>query len=378
MNSLVSLSLTASAVIFFAFARKKFVFRIDSDERSPGGKNDLFIILIIIFLTLFSGLRTGYNDTVNYIAIFNASPKLSGFFSDPSNLHPLHNPLFYFIVSFIRTFTPNYHIFLMTFAAATCTLMVNFLHQMTDREEFPLSLLLFLTLGTYVFTMAAVKQSFAMALLCPAIIALRDKRYLKFVILVTVAALIHTYAAVFFILLIFNSKPWRGRFFLLIAAAFVIMLNFESVLSSFLEYADLIGKDIADIEVFDGNGINIIRVAVYSIVPLTSLIFKRRLEAEMGHTQEILINMSICSLAFMLPGLSNGANMFGRIAAYFELGTVCVIPWIINTLFEKRSASLIKWGCSLCFIVFALYDLSDFNENYSGISLLTFIRGLGG
>lgn len=117
-----------------------------------GGRTDLFLILIIILLTLFSGLRTAYNDTANYIVIFNASPKLSEFLADSSNLHPLHNPLFYFITSLIRTLTPNYHVFLMLFAAATCTLMVTFLHKMTDREDFPLSLLLFLTLGTYIFT----------------------------------------------------------------------------------------------------------------------------------------------------------------------------------------------------------------------------------
>lgn len=70
--------------------------------------------------------------------------------------------------------------------------------------------------------------------------------------------------------------------------------------------------------------------------------------------------------------------MFGRIAAYFELGTVCVMPWMINTLFDKRSASLVKLLCALCFIAFALYDLSGFNEEYSKITLLTFIRELLG
>lgn len=378
MNSLVSLSLTVLAVIFFAFARKKFVFRIDSDESRMGGRTDLFLILIIILLTLFSGLRTGYNDTANYIVIFNASPKLSEFLADSSNLHPLHNPLFYFITSLIRTLTPNYHVFLMLFAAATCTLMVTFLHKMTDREDFPLSLLLFLTLGTYIFTMAAIKQSFAMALLCPAVVALRDRRYPKFFLLVAVAALVHTYAAVFFILLLFASKPWRARSFLLLAAALFIMLNFESALTSVLEYAGSIGKDIVDFEIFDGNRMNIFRVAVYSVVPVASLVFRKRLEPEMGHTQEILINMSICSVAFMLPGMVSGANMFGRIAAYFELGTVCVMPWMINTLFDKRSASLVKLLCALCFIAFALYDLSGFNEEYSKITLLTFIRELLG
>ena len=70
--------------------------------------------------------------------------------------------------------------------------------------------------------------------------------------------------------------------------------------------------------------------------------------------------------------------MFGRIAAYFELGAVCVMPWIIDTVFDRRSARLVRAVCAVCFIAFALYDLSDFNYGYSAITLRQFIGGLIG
>ena len=217
-----------------------------------------------------------------------------------------------------------------------------------------------------------------MAVLCPAIIALRDRKYLRFSVFVAVAALIHTYAALFFILPFFGEKPWHVRSFLLILGSMLVTLNFSQTISSVLAYADSIGKSISAEEVFDGNRMNIFRVAVYSVVPAASLLFRKRLEPVMDRTQAILINMSICSLAFMLPGTVNGANMFGRIAAYFELGAVCVMPWIIDTVFDRRSARLVRAVCAVCFIAFALYDLSDFNYGYSAITLRQFIGGLIG
>lgn len=332
--------------------------------------------VIALILVLFSGLRTGYNDTYTYIVVFRGSPTVSEFLADSSNLHPLHNPLFYFYLSLLRTVTSNYHIFLMLSAAITVPLMVRFIAKVTEPSDFPLSMLLFMTLGTYVFTMAAIKQSLAMAILCPAIIALRDKKYAKFLVITAVAALIHTYAAVFFILPLLGEKPWRLRSFVFILGSLLVTLNFSSAISSILRYADTVGKSISADEVFDGNRMNIFRVAVYSVVPAASLLFRKRLEPLMDRTQALLINMSICSLAFILPGTMNGANMFGRIAVYFELGAICVMPWIIDTVFDRRSAGIIKTVCAACFIAFALYDLSDFNYGYTAVSLRRFITSL--
>lgn len=376
IDSLTALSLTAASSVALAFLRKRQ--NGISDDGTVNRKAGWQVAVIVLMLVLFSGLRTGYNDTYTYISVFRVSPAVGEFLADRANLDLLHNPLFYFYMSAVRTLTADYHVFLMLSAAITVPLMVRFIARVTEPAEFPLSMLLFMTLGTYVFTMAAIKQSLAMAVLCPAIIALRDRKYLRFFVFVAVAALIHTYAALFFILPFFGEKPWHARSFLLILGSMLVTLNFSQTISSVLAYADSIGKSISAEEVFDGNRMNVFRVAVYSVVPAASLLFRKRLEPVMDRTQAILINMSICSLAFMLPGTVNGANMFGRIAAYFELGAVCVMPWIIDTVFDRRSARLVRAVCAVCFIAFALYDLSDFNYGYSAITLRQFIGGLIG
>lgn len=274
IDSLTALSLTAASSVALAFLRKRQ--NGISDDGTVNRKAGWQVAVIALMLVLFSGLRTGYNDTYTYISVFRVSPAVGEFLADRANLDLLHNPLFYFYMSAVRTLTADYHVFLMLSAAITVPLMVRFIARVTEPAEFPLSMLLFMTLGTYVFTMAAIKQSLAMAVLCPALIALRDRKYLRFSVFVAVAALIHTYAALFFILPFFGEKPWHARSFLLILGSMLVTLNFSQTISSVLAYADSIGKSISAEEVFDGNRMNIFRVAVYSVVPAASLLFRKR------------------------------------------------------------------------------------------------------
>ena len=76
-------------------------------------------------------------------------------------------------------------------------------------------------------------------------------------------------------------------------------------MGTLLSYADSMGKHVAEFEVFDGNQMNPLRVAVFAVVPAMSLIFRRRLFPAMGRQEAVLINMSIVSLMFMLMATVN-------------------------------------------------------------------------
>ena len=68
---------------------------------------DIYLIILLVFLILFAGLRTSYNDTGNYIVGFNTSVGIREFLSHSENLQPLNNPLFYGFQALIRSFTDN-------------------------------------------------------------------------------------------------------------------------------------------------------------------------------------------------------------------------------------------------------------------------------
>ena len=78
----------------------------NSGERYTVWKDWAYILLVVI-LILYSGLRTDYNDTWNYVNGFRKAPSLSEFLKEPENLNPFTNPLFYILQSFVKGFTDN-------------------------------------------------------------------------------------------------------------------------------------------------------------------------------------------------------------------------------------------------------------------------------
>lgn len=337
---------------------------------------NLFNILLMLPLIGLLGLRTDYNDTSAYIEGFRNAPTLSKFFSDSASFELLGNPLFDLYTSAVRTATDNYHIYFMIAGIFVVVLMVSFLYRISEPDTYTLSVFTYLTLGTYFFALAAMKQTIAMAVLCHSVLALHDRKYLRFTLLVLFAGLLHTYAWCFLILLLLTEKPWRARTFAVVAATVFIMLTFNSSISALLEYADEIGKGASEEMVFSGEGMNLLRVAVYGIVPVSSLLFRRILEPQMERKHYIMLHMSIVSFMFMLLASVNGANMFGRMARYFEVGTIYMFPWIIRHLFNHKSQVTVVSAYVVAFGIFAAYQYMGFDTVYSSISLLDFLRGI--
>lgn len=334
---------------------------------------DIYLIILLIFLILFAGLRTSYNDTYNYIAGFQNSTTIRPFLADTSNLALLENPLFYGFQALVKTFTNNVNVFFIICAIIVNTLNVQFIKRNVDPENFAFSMFLYTAIGTLMLTLAAQKQALAMSVLTLALPALFEKKYIKYYLIVFLAGLIHTYAWTFFFLPLLATKPWSFRTFILLVITIAVMYTFQSTISSFLEVADQIGKDIPLEEVFDGNQMNILRVAVYAVVPLIALFFKGRINNDIDRTNSIFIQMSIVSLMFMLMGTMDGANMFGRCANYFQIGMICSLPWMIKKLFTRESISIVLTCAVICFGGFYMNDNNNFNIEYQSKNLFQFI-----
>ena len=127
---------------------------------------DIPLVLMIVILSLYTGLRIDYNDTSLYISIFETSPTLGEFLKDDIKI--MDNPLFYGFTCFFRhSISANPHLYLTTIAAFTIGSIICFIKKFTD--NFPFSILLFFSIGLYVSTMASMKQCLAIAVLTHAL-----------------------------------------------------------------------------------------------------------------------------------------------------------------------------------------------------------------
>lgn len=364
------------ASLFFAYMTERTTTgQYAKDRQDPN--NRLFFFLLLLTLTLPVGLRRIYNDTTAYMLNFYEYPPLMELILS-GELHIFSNPLFEIYCSLMHTLTENYHLFFL-FPA----IFVQYAFASTIRRyssNFVLGIGLYFCLGTYVLTMAAMKQTIATAIVLMALPSLLEGKLGKYYLLILVAFLFHTYSIAFVILPLFMGRPWNIRTLLFLAGILFVMNNFVQVIGSFLEFANESGKSVAEYEVFDNARINTLRVLVYAVVPLMALLLNRHLFWGYYPRQfNVLINMSIISCAVMSLGTISGANMFGRMANYFEIGIICSLTWIIDRAFERSSAKLVHVIASCCFLFYFYYAYGvamDFDAEYRAVTVWEFFRTL--
>ena len=340
---------------------------------------DVFMIIVIVWMMCFSFLRTRYNDTGNYIQSFLNAESLSEGFSNGTFTDWTGNPWSMLYRSLIHDITDNYHIYFFFPAFLSSFAVVKLCKSYSVNPAF--SLLIFFSVGTYIMYIAALKQCLAMFFLLLALPYAIDKKYVRFYLLVIVAILFHTHAFMFAIVPLLLDKPWGKVTWMLLGATVFAMLTYDMTLGAFMEYAQSIGALVAENEVFDDHQINILRVLVYWIPAILALVFYRRLFHDSTRTENLFVNMSIVSAFILTIGLVQGANLYARMAGYFEIATAISLPWMVKKLFTKQSAQFVTVIAVILYFGYFYYEFAitkDFENNYSAISLWQFITSLFG
>ena len=340
---------------------------------------DAFMIVVIAWMTCFSFLRTKYNDTGNYILGFTnvqsvAEGVTNGTFTDFTG-----NPWPMLYRSFMRSITDNYHIYFFFPAFMSSFAVVKLCKRYSINPAF--SLLIFFSIGTYITYVAAMKQCAAMFFLLMALPYAIDKKYVKFYLLVLIAIMFHTHSFMFAIVPLLFEKPWGKITWIGLGITLFAMATYDATLGAFMEYAQSLGAMVAEIEVFDEHQINILRVLVYWVPAIFALVFRRRLFSDSTRIENLFVNMSIVSAFILTIGLVQGANLYARMAAYFEVATAIALPWMIKKLFIKQSAQLVTVMAGVLYFGYFYYEFAiskDFGSDYSAISLWQFVTSLLG
>ena len=327
-------------------------------------------IIVVIALVLFAGLRISYNDTDTYTREFiYSTPSISEFAADPISRNIFKNPASEWYKVLLRNFTYSKTAYLLPPAILTEYSYLRLFKKYSVSFDF--SVFLFFTLGTYCFTLGALKQSMAMGVLCYAIEAADRKKWIKFGLLVFIAMLFHTYAICFIVLPFLRAKPWSAFTFLMAAGAVVVFMNLETVLGSIADFASDQGKRVNADEIMGfGVGSNIFRVAVYAVPVVISFVFRKKIFYKSQPIENICVHLSILSFTCMAFGIVMDPNFADRMATYFVVGTVISFPLIIKKAFDKNMAKTVTGAAYVCFFfyfVYKFYISSSFDVDYQSI-----------
>lgn len=336
-------------------------------------KFDIPLTALIIMLSFFCGLRTDFNDTYLYVKLFKTAVPLSEYLETLPEWSD--NPLFYGFQSYFRNdISENYHLYLLVISFFTVTSFVLFIKR--HSTNFTLSIVIFFSIELFTDTMGMMKQCIAMAILTYALEALFKKKYLLYFIIVLFAILWHTYAIFFIILPFFQRKPWTLFTYVAIIVVIISLLSFESTLTMLQNAAEETGKNLAEEELLDNNGVNIFRLAVFAIPPLLSFIFQNQTSNNYNVEKSVLMNMSILSFLIMSMGIFTAANLFSRCATYFEIGSIVILPWLLENIFDKKSLKSVLLFVGICYMALFAFMTTGFDNSYASIGIGQFFIGL--
>lgn len=348
-------------------------FSVEYDSIRDEFKKNIFSRLvfygILISIILFSSLRTSYNDTFYYgysfetMSASNISIKL---LFEPYGGFELLQQLC------IKYLSQNQNVLFFV-----CALIVNIPYMAFIRkhtENFAESMLLYL-IGTYLFSMAGMKQAIAVAISLYAIEGLINKKFIKFIVFLLLAMTFHPYIICLVILPFIMNKIWDFKLMLIISLGFLLMLNLDAI----LQVAETIGKEYST-EEFTGNTINPLRVVVEAVPLAITFIYRNKIREKTDNPYVILfVNMQLIRFSFIFLGLFMNPVYFGRMGSYFGQLSPVSLPIILHICFDnERNGRALIFGFYLFQIAYWIADLTKIGtislsvDRFNHISIFDF------
>lgn len=340
-------------------------------------REKFFFYLAAILMALFSGLRVRYNDTGTYVETYIYLIKDNGSLFENVGGGTINwlalgeNPGFIFVQNILKHIGFSKQSFLLFFSVITVMVIMWFLNKYSYSLFF--SVYLLFTLGLYIFTMAAIKQSFAIAVGLIALDQLFKGKKLKFVVALLFGSLFHPYILMFLVALFFTYKPWTKPTYLTIGVFVVFGFSFQLLLKTIVDITTILGESY-DVQELSGSGINVLRVVVYLVPILLSWYLRKEIAEDADNRiMHLFINMSILNGLLMFLALFGNAIYFARLADYFTLFSIISIPYLISR-FRKETSIYITLMAFVLYFIFFWYDcvyggLDSFDNLFDRITL---------
>lgn len=224
-----------------------------------------------------------------------------------------------------------------------------------------LSMFLFIASTDYLSWMYnGIRQFTAVTIIFAATPLMLKKKWVPLVAVILVASTIHGSALLMLpIVFIVQGKAWNGKTLVLTVAcvvAFAFADQFTNVLDTLLsdtQYTNV----VSDWQGMNDDGTNMIRVIVYSIPAILSFIGRKWIDYDNNPIINLSTNMSIVSAALYLVSAGTSGVFLGRLPIFTSLYGYILLPYLLDRIFTKESARIMKLMMISAYLVFYYYQI---------------------
>ena len=305
--------------------------------------NKIFILLALITLVSVSGLRSNIGDTFFYVHAYKINRIDWDYILDNKDIG------FGMLQMLLQKISMNPQLLIFVTALITNGLIMIVLYKYCRLIE--LGLYVFITSGIFLTSMNGLRQFLAAAILFAGTKYLIEGNWKRYGGVVLLASSIHMSAIIMIpMYFIVRSKAWSKTTVLLLFLSVILVLGFNHF-QEFL-FSALESTQYGHYQHFSEGGASILRVLVTSVPLLLAFMGRERLK-EIFPDSDVIINMSILGVVFMLVSTQNW--IFARFYYYFGLYQLILIPWVVQS-FRERDRKLIYFGVIICYFLFFYYE----------------------
>lgn len=320
-----------------------------------------FAILAVIPLVWWTATRSQwFFDTSVYMKNFESMPSsLSGVSSYMQTVNKDEG--FSILSILIKTVVGNSTVAYF-FVLATIQLVILALVFRKYSSNFIMALFLFVATTDYLSWMHnGIRQFTAVVLIFAATELMLRKKYVPLIAVILLASTIHGSALLMLpIIFVVQGRPWNKKTMLAIfafALAIVFVDSFTDLLDTLLadtQYTNV----VSDWQTGGDDGTNPIRVLVYSIPTILSLIGFRYIKEANDPVIDLACNMGILSTMLYCLSAATSGIFIGRLPIYCSMyATGILLPWELDNMFTKESARIMKLLMIVAFVVFYYYQI---------------------
>lgn len=320
-----------------------------------------FAILAVIPLVWWTATRdASFGDTGYYRMVFDALP--SSLTEMPNYLSEIQKDKGFYALGFIIKMIVGNNIKAYFFVLALIQILCVAVVFRKYSSNYIMALFLFIATTDYLSWMHnGIRQFTAVVLIFAATELMLKKKYMLLIAVILLASTIHGSALLMIpIVFVVQGKAWNKKTLLAIvvfAFAIVFVDRFTGVLDTMLtetQYTNV----VSDWKMWGDDGTNPLRVFVYAIPTLLSLVGLKYIKAANDPIIDLACNMGVLStLLYCLSAVTSGV-FIGRLPIYCSMYALGILlPWELDNVFTKESARIIKLFMTTGFLLFYYFQI---------------------
>lgn len=318
------------------------------------------LILILPYI-LWAGFRSDtFGDTGAYQRAFrecaSSFGKIGNYLSTVTK-----DKGFYLLMALEKSILGDSYTLFFLLLAAFHLLMIMWMCRKYS-EDYWFSIFLFVASTDYLsWTFNGIRQFTAVVIVYAATPFILKKKYIPSILLVLLASTMHQSALLMIpIVLMIQGKAWNKKTVFCIFASLAVLLfvdQFTNIMDSMLtetQYKNVVG----DYQAWNDDGTNPLRVFVYSIPAILSLIGLKQIRAENDPIINIAAGAGAAACGLYIISAVTSGLFLGRLPIYVSVWSQCILlPWEIKHIFTERSARLMKTIAVICYCFFFYYQM---------------------